>query len=237
MTPQNKGCEKSGCRLCQIQGRAELLRGVESDVIEVFERQRSSRLYPRGTILYHQGSLGGGIYCVSSGLIKIFRTDRAGLVQIVRLVGAGEFLGFRRAFQKQPSASTAQVISPAVVCTIPAPSVVAAMAHDPQLGWNMLRAQSAALERTESHLVKLVGLSSPGRVVSMLLEHSTREPVDMMAPLTREEMAQLAGTSIESVSRLLQEMARRGYLQLRGRSVFVLDRPALEQFVEGEYRS
>jgi CRP/FNR family transcriptional regulator len=158
------------------------------------------------------------------------------LVQIVRLVGAGDFLGFRRILGKQASSNTAQVVSPAVVCQIPGSSVLAALGQDAQLAQNILGAQARSLERTESHLLKLVGLSSPGRVVSLLLENSSPTPPCAVAPLTREEMAQLAGTSIESVSRLIHELARRGSLRLRGRALFVEDRAALEEFLASEYR-
>ena len=224
------------CWLCHAGRKAELLHGVTSGVVEALEKGRISRHFARGSVLYHQGSCGGGLFCISTGLIKIYRTDAAGRVQIVRLAGPGEFLGFRRIFSKQASSNTAQVISPAVVCQIPGPAVLASLAADPQLAQNILGTQAQALEKTETHLMRLVGLSSPGRVASLMLEYSAPAPPYALAPLTREEMAQLAGTSIESVSRVIHEKARQGSLRLRGRTIYVEDRPALEEFVANEYR-
>ena len=224
------------CWLCHAAEHADLLKDAQPQVVEAFDKGKTTRHYPRGAVLYHQGSCGDALYCISSGRIKIYQTDAAGVVQILRIIGPGDFLGFRRLLSKQPSTNTAQVISPAIVCLIPGQAVLAALASDPQIARNILTAQAKAMERTEAQLLKLVGLSSPARVASLLLEYSEPSPTGVMASMTREEMAQLAGTTIESVSRVIHEMARQGSLRLRGRSICVLDRLALEEFIAREYR-
>ncbi|MBX3167305.1 MAG: Crp/Fnr family transcriptional regulator [Candidatus Eremiobacteraeota bacterium] len=225
------------CQLCHANQFARLLNGAGSAVVEAFEKNRTGRLYPAGFLLYRQGSCGDALYCISSGRIKIYRTDPAGRVQILRLAGPGDFFGWRRLISNRPSSNSAQVVASAFVCKIPGKTVLAALAGDPRIARNILSAQARALERTESQLMKQLGLSSPARVASLLLELSPPPSPAAVASLTREEMAQLTGTSVESVSRFIQEMARRGSLRLRGRSIFVVDRQALEQFIEREYQT
>lgn len=227
---------EDGCWRCRAQGSAELLLGAAPESVMAFEKSRTCRFYARGTMLYQQGSCGGSLFCVNSGLIKIFRTDVAGLVQVVRLAGAGAFFGFRRVLGGRASSNSAQVVAPSMICQIPGEVILAAVSRDFQVARNIITAQARALEQTEAHLMRMVGLSSRGRVASLILEHSAPTPPYLVSPLTRGELAELGGTSIESVSRVIRELARQGCLKLKGRGIYLLDRVALENFVAREHR-
>ncbi|MBS2037044.1 Crp/Fnr family transcriptional regulator [bacterium] len=236
MKPKEPQQNCHSCRLCYTGQQAQLLKGASLAGVDALERARTGRLYPVGAMLYHQGSCGDALFCVSSGRIKIYRTDPTGRTQILRIIGPGSFLGFRRLLSQRPSSNAAQVVSSAFVCQIPGPVLLATLAGDPQIAWNILSSQARALEETESQLLKRLGLSCAARVASLLLELSDTSTPAMVAPLSRQEIAQLTGTSIESVSRVIQEMARQRSLQLHGRSIVVTNRQALEELIEREYR-
>ena len=70
----------------------------------------------------------------------------------------------------------------------------------------------------------LAGLSAPARIAQLILEAPTSR-------LNRTEMAQMAGTTLETVSRLVQHLARQGVLALSGRRVTILRRDELEELV------
>ena len=221
-----------GCWRCFQNDTAALLSEVAAQSVEGFDKCRLTRQYPRGAILYHQGSPSHGLYCVSSGRIKIYNTDATGKLHILRLAGPGEFLGSGSFVTRRPHGATAEVMSPAVVCLLSGEAVRAALESDPRVTTNVMESLARALEDAESRLAALARLSSTARIVKVLLEQS--EPTgqeDRVAPLTREEIGHLTGTAIETVSRLIHSLARKGVLRLRARVIYIVDRPALEELL------
>ena len=221
-----------GCWQCFINKAAGLVADLSPAAVEVFDRAKITRHYPRGSILYHQGSLGHGLFCIRSGRIKVYNTDTSGKLHILRLAGAGDFLGTSSFVTRRPHSSTAEAMSPAVVCLICGEAVRSALESDPQIANNIMSSLAHALENTEAHLATLARLSSTCRIVKVLLENSQPTAHEaLVAPLTREEIGNLSSTCIETVSRLLHSLARQGMLRLRVRAIYIVNRAALEDLV------
>jgi CRP/FNR family transcriptional regulator, cyclic AMP receptor protein len=110
--------------------------------------------------------------------------------------------------------------------------VRSALQADPTMVANLLSSLAYSLEETEAQLASLAQLSSTARIVKVLLEHSPSTSLEArVAALTREEIGNLSGTSMETVSRLIHSLTRQGFLRLRGRTIFIVQRASLEQLI------
>ena len=220
------------CWQCVDCKAARLLADVTPEVVDGLDREKTTRHYHRGDILYHQGDPNLGLFCISSGHIKVYHTDAKGKCHIIRLAGAGDFLGASSFVTGRPHSLTAEALSAAVVCLIGGRSVRSALQSDPQMVANVMTSLAQTLEETEAQLASMAQLSSASRIVKVLLEHSPSTSVQArVAPLTREEIGNLSGTSMETVSRLIHSLTRQGFLRLRARTIFIVQRAALEQLV------
>ncbi len=199
-------------------------------MVDAFDSGKSSTRYKRGSLVFRQGELGRGLYCISSGRVKLYRANPAGQVQVVSLAGPGDFLGHRELLTGQPQANTAEVVQEALICLVERDVLLASLQEDRQVAQNVMTSMAHALERAEARMLELARLSASGRIASLLLEC---EDQGQVAPLTREELAQIAGTTIESVSRTLRSLGRKGVLGLKGRRIRIIDRGALEELTLG----
>jgi CRP/FNR family transcriptional regulator len=190
-------------------------------------------LYPRGALLFVEGQPARGVYILCTGRVKLTATSRDARAIITRIARCGEILGLSASLSGQPYEVTAETLEPAqvnfirrdefqrVLATHPEASLRAAV----QLGRNY----SAALEQ-----VRMLGLShsAAAKLARFLLEagdtgEGGREDRLKLA-LTHEEIGQLIGASRETVTRLFSEFKHDNLIQVKGTTLLLNNRPALE---------
>lgn len=217
------------CRQCWSAARSNLLEGLSPAAVDVLESSRQTRNYRKGELVTRQGLPVAGLFCVSSGLLKVSHTDAEGAVHILRLVGPGEFVGLRSLLWKRPVNATAESLVASVVCELSAEAVQRALQMDARLDHNFLRALTENLDRTESRLLSQLTQSSPVRVAELLLRCA--DASGALAPLSVAEISQLTGTRSESVSRLIRTFLRKGMLERRGSGLSLTDPGRMTCFV------
>lgn len=196
-------------------------------VVDSFESARVPCQYGRGDVLYLEGSDCRGLFCIKTGRVKLYRGAADGKLQLVALAGPGQFLGHRELLTGQPCFCTAEVLAGGDICFLERDVVLKALEVDPQLSRNIILALAGSLDVAEQRLLELARMRAPARLASLLLQCS--DTYGVVDPLTREEMAQLCGLTVESVSRTVRALGRQGLLSFEGRRIFVLDRARLNR--------
>jgi CRP/FNR family cyclic AMP-dependent transcriptional regulator len=111
----------------------------------------------------------------------------------------------------------------------------AVLAEHPSAAFALLRVLSGRLRDADAKRLQLAAYTAMGRVAFCLLELCDRfgqddaGAVDILLPISQEELAGWAGSSLESVGRSLQTMRGLGWIETRRRSLRVLDREALRR--------
>lgn len=214
---------EEGCQGCSLCGHG-VVAGVSEETLATWNRSRQTRTYPKGEQLFSQGQPTRGLFCTYSGLVKLYRLSLDGNVQILRLTRGQEVLGHDSLLCQQAAAQTAEVIQEARICFVDRQVILQSMQADPRLNLNLARLLARDLQRVEERLFAVACLPTPGRLARLLLEISDSQ--GQVESLSRIEMAQLTGTSPESVSRILKQFQKVGALRLEKRKVFLL-RPEL----------
>lgn len=190
----------------------------------------SANLYTRGNTLFYQGNEPYGLFFLCSGRVKLVRAEREGRRQIVRIVSGPDFVGERALIARQPYAATAEVMEDARVCVIDAARFHKLWLERPEFVRAMAR-----------HLALKLGASDEGRAEIAL--HTIRERLAkhiiqyadaalkpgeaIVFAESRQELAELLGTSPEVVSRTLKELSKGKLIALEGQKVRVLAAPRL----------
>lgn len=194
--------------------------------------------HKKGQILYYEGTRPLGIFCISSGVVKVFKTASNGKEQIVRLAKKGDFLGYTSLIGEEVYTNTATIVEDANICFIPKEIFLKVLNEDPVFHRRITRAVCQDLGVMEDRLTDATQKTIRERLAFTLLklsdsygvEGEKNNKIDIV--LTREEIAGLVGTATETVIRLLSEFRKDSLIQFEGKKIIILDKKGIARLAD-----
>lgn len=195
--------------------------------------EKSCAYYKKGTIVYREGSRLTGFFCVTKGIVKIFKTGIDGKEQIIRFAKKGEIIAYRSLLSKELACTTAKVIDEAVLCHIPYQTLLFLIQNNWQFSHHMLQIVCRELREANDYITDIAQKSVRERLAEILLLLKENFELDhhntLQISLTREELANTVGTATESVIRLLSEFKQDRLIELDGRKIKFINIPGLQK--------
>jgi CRP/FNR family transcriptional regulator len=205
--------------------------------LEELEKVKYASAYPQGAVLFVEGQAPRGVYIVCSGRVKLSTTSREGKTLILRIAQAGEVLGLHATVSGRPYELTGETLQPCQLDFIRRDDFLRFLQHHGDACLNAAQHLSQNCQDAYE-MIRSLGLShSVGeKLARLLLEwasdgENTKDGIRIKVSLTHEEIAQLIGTSRETVTRVLSEFREKKFAQLRGSTLMIMDRPGLEKLV------
>ena len=184
---------------------------------------KTCSMYPKGSIIYREGSRLTGFYCVSRGILKIFKTGIDGKEQIIRFAKKGDIIAYRSLLSQELACTTAKVIEEAVLCHIPYQTLLYLIQNNWQFSHHMLQIVCKELREANDYITDIAQKSVRERLAEVLLLLKENFDLDnantLQISLTREELANMVGTATESVIRLLSEFKQDQLIDVQGRKI------------------
>jgi CRP-like cAMP-binding protein len=183
----------------------------------------TSASFARGHTLVRQGEPARTFYLIESGFLKLLQLTAEGTELIVRFVVPGEPFGGVVALNDAPYPVTAVAVQPSVVRTWSRESVAELLGTTPQVRVNIMREMATHMTEALTRVRELTTARVGERLAHTLLRlarqcgQSTPEGVLITQPLTRQELADLTGTTLYTVSRTLTKWESMGLLESRKR--------------------
>jgi len=206
---------------------------LDADAAAAVNRHARPRSYARGDALMHAGQVPQEVIVLRSGRVKVSATTPAGRRVLLAFRGPGDLVGEMSAIDEQPRGASVEALEPVEAIAIGHQHFRAVLRDQPAASLALLRVLADRLREADAKRIQLTGYTAMGRVAFCLLELCERfgageeGPVDILLPLSQEELAGWAGSSLESVARSLQSMRGLGWIETRRRAIRVLDRDAL----------
>jgi CRP/FNR family transcriptional regulator len=208
-------------------------------LLQLFLRLEDIKLtssYPRGTVLFAEGQRAAGIYLLRSGRVKVSISSAGGKKVILRIHRAGVLLGVDSVLKDVPCGVTVEAVERCHIDFVPRSDFMKALEKSEAASLGMAHMLSDELSAVVEHLRSLLLSQSAAEKLARLLlswcdEQSLtrrKEATRVIPGLTHEEIGQMICTSRETVTRVLAEFRRKRMIRLRGKSIFVSDREALE---------
>lgn len=225
------------CRMCPVRadsfcaelGPAELAR---------LEAMRSEIAIDPPRLLVQEGDPAVGAYNVTSGVLRLVKLLSDGRRQIIGFLFPGSFFGFAAKGRHQVSV---EAVTPARLCRYHLERLVALAGEIPALEGRFLRIAAEELEDARAQMVLLGRKTARERLASFLLWMSRRAerhglpPSPVELPMSRSDIADYLGLTIETVSRTLTQLGRDGVIDfLSTTRIALADRAALEALDAGE---
>lgn len=231
----NHDCLKCLNRPDCVMGQVD----TELNPLVRFAMQDQMRLLP-GDVLLYPGMPFGRLYLVRYGYFKSVLLDLDGRSHTTGLHGRGEVLGLEGLDPGQHH-SEVTALQHASVCVFRYDSWCELVARIPSLQQAWFKTLSRTTRHDGQHMLLLGSMDGQERMASFLLmlwqraEGARAGSLDLM--MTRQEIGNYLGMTLESVSRHLSQFQRRGWIRLERRRVQVLDLTALQQLNTAEATS
>ena len=188
---------------------------------------KTCSLYKKGSIIYREGSRLTGFFCITRGILKIFKTGIDGKEQIIRFAKKGDIIAYRSLLSQELACTTAKVIDEAVLCHIPYQTLLYLIQNNWQFSHHMLQIVCRELREANEYITDIAQKTVRERLAEVLLLLKDNFDLDntntLQISLTREELANMVGTATESVIRLLSEFKQDKLIDLQGRKIKFLD--------------
>jgi CRP/FNR family transcriptional regulator, nitrogen oxide reductase regulator len=194
--------------------------------------------YSRRETIFSEGDPVRHVIMVVSGLVKVTQTGPNGNEAILRLNGAGEIVGSFRTCTGCIHCSTAQAVQPCVALIWDSLAFEKLLGRFPIFRRNTARALDERLREMEQRFRGVATEKVGSRLSSELIRLSDQiarsSTGDLEITLSRAELAQLTGTTLFTVSRLLCQWQTLGIVKIRREAVLVQDVDALSRLSAGE---
>jgi CRP/FNR family transcriptional regulator len=199
---------------------------------------KSTAVYPKGAMLFIEGQMPRGVFVLCSGKVKLSTTSREGKTIITKISDAGDVLGLNAVISNVPYEVTAEMMEPGQANFIPRDSLHLFVKDFPEVAMRVAE-QLSQNYFTAYEEVRTLGLAaSPSeKFAKLLLAWSTKSTQDdgssqLKLTLTHEEIAEIIGTTRETVSRLFSEFKKKQLMQAKGATLVIRSRFALEKIVQ-----
>jgi CRP/FNR family transcriptional regulator, nitrogen oxide reductase regulator len=201
---------------------------------QTIARAAHVRRYDRGTTIFEQGNPSDAFYTIAAGRVKIFKMTPAGKDLILEVFGPGDPLGAVAAYDGRPFPASAVAMEDTTCVIIPRSVFFQLLEQHPTLVRGLLLGLTVRLVELTNRLAELSGGRIESRLARLFLKlgremgRADRGGTFVALPLTRQELADLTGTTIETCIRIMSRWNKEDVVRTEKDGFVILDRAALE---------
>jgi CRP-like cAMP-binding protein len=212
---------------------------VSGDLDEVLREARSAR-YAKDSTVFEQGAEATSFFVLLHGHLRVEKTTPQGHQIVVRYVSPGEIFGVAQALALRQYPATAVAAVDSIALCWPSATWPRLTTKFPVLAANALQTVGRRLQDTQMQVLEMSSEQVEQRVAHVLLRlakqagRKTAAGVEIDFPISRQDVAEMTGTTLHTVSRILSAWEQRGLVE-GGRQRIVLRNPhALFGLAEGQ---
>ncbi len=190
------------------------------EAIQRLSENREVRHYRKKDLLFQEGEFPRWLFYIEKGRVKLFKTNEEGREFILRIAGAGEFLGYLALLREDKYQEGAAALEDTSVRMIPKEDFFALVYGHRDVNARFIKLLAGHLTDQEQQLIDLAYNSVRKRVATTIIhlyDHNFRE-INML----REDLAAMAGTAKETLIRTLTDFKSEGLIDIREGVIVVL---------------
>ena len=218
-------------------GKAQILRSSsifsslnDDELIELTSLAIERSLTP-GEFVFWDGDAPERFYIVAEGKVKILKHSSLGKEFIIAFFGPGEMFGEVAVFENRPYPASAQAVADTRVLGIKREDLLTFLSSRPEVALRIINVLGGRLRDAQDRLRDLAGERVEQRLARTLLMLSSK--LGSHLPFTRQEIADMAGTTTETAIRVMSRLKDGGMIRsVRGKTV-ILDETKLRLLSEG----
>jgi CRP/FNR family transcriptional regulator, cyclic AMP receptor protein len=224
------------CLSCPVR-EEHLFCNLALPAVQKLNEIKSTAVYPKSTMLFIEGQQSRGVFVLCAGKAKLFTSSSDGKTIITKISEAGDVLGLSATISNRPYEVTAEMMEPGQGNFIARDAFLQFLREHGEVALRVAEQLSRNYYTAHDEIRTLGLTSSPSEKFAKLLlswspdSGSTNEPAHVKMTLTHEEIAEMLGTTRETVSRLFSDFKKKQLLQIKGSTLIIRNKPALEKML------
>ena len=185
------------------------------------------RKFPKDSVIFFERDPGDSLFMIMSGRVKVTILSDDGREIILSVLGEKDFFGEMSLLDNEPRSATAIAMEDAEVVILHQREFLSIVEKRPRILVLLLAVLSSRLRKANHQIGSLALLDVYGRVASVLLEMAKENGTRLkdgkicFRRPTHQEIANMIGATRETVSRMISDLHRQGYIEISGKNVII----------------
>jgi CRP/FNR family transcriptional regulator, cyclic AMP receptor protein len=213
----------------------ELFEGLNAAAVAELGGRFGHVTFHKGELIYSPYDRGEAVYLVADGRVRLYRSAPDGRQLTLAIMDDGMAFGQLAVLDTPNHDAYAEAMTECMLRVVRVADLERAVAEHPQMAVNLLRTLAQRLHEAEDQIESLAFRGVPARLAGKLLElmerygRVTRDGIRIDERFTHMQLAEMIGTSRETLTKVINELREAGLIDIRERMVWVLDVGALER--------
>lgn len=213
--------------------RTPVFAGMSEVELEEIAPLLVERKLRKNTVVFHEGDPASAFYLVKTGRVKIYKISSDGREQVLAILGDGQIFGDVPTFDGGPYPATAATMADSEIYLIRRQDLLEVVRRHPDIAIKVIAVLGQRLRQALELVRDLSFKQVPHRMAGLLLKlgeeygEETENGLLITLSLSRQDLADIVGTSRETVTRELKKMERAGLLAIDRRHITITDREGL----------
>jgi CRP-like cAMP-binding protein len=203
-----------------VLGNSALFAALTAEEQAALERQMVRRRHEKDEYLFFEGEPATWLVFVAEGRVKMIKHSESGRETILATFGPGQVVGEVGVLAGEAYPATAQVLEPALTLSLQREAYATLVRGHPDLAWALIEELGRRLQQGHERIRSLAVEKVERRVARLLLrmantagERLERGAVRITVPLSRQDIADMAGTVVETAIRTMSKFQKQGWIE------------------------
>lgn len=227
--------DMSKCEQCIVRELSSLKALSKEELIHLSHCKDNYNI-KKGDVIFNEGDLMNGVYCIKEGTCKLVKMNSNGKDTILKLITKGDLLGQTSILTEDKASLTAVAVEDMTVCFIPKSEILGFINTNNKFSLEVTKDMCNRLKEANDFAANHTHKTVKERLALTLLNIDKLSGVDnegyLNLQLTRDEIASMVGTATESGIRLLAELKKLGYIELKGKKIKIINTAELNKLAQ-----
>lgn len=225
-------------QVAELLAQTRLFGGLGAENLQAVAAQAVVRAFRKGTIVVSEGEPGDACYVIASGSAKVFVSSPHGQEMVLATLHPPDAFGELALFDGESRSASVEALEVIVTLALARSTLLEVARRQPAIADALLCSIGSLVRRLTTQAADLVFLDLEGRVAKLLVGlaedrgTSDKGKTVLDLALTQRDLASMVGGSRQSVNHILHGLQSRGFLELHGREVLIVEADKLRRRAE-----
>jgi CRP-like cAMP-binding protein len=214
----------------QVLEKVPLFSGLSDASLAHLHQATVRKRYEKDTVLVEENDMGETLYMIITGRVKVTNIGPDGKEVILSVLGPGEFFGEMSLLDREPRSANVVTMVKTEMMLLRRQEFLNLLEGNKEILSKLLSTISGRLRHANQQIRSLALLDVLGRIARLLLDCSRKDGKKLLNGSivfrrpTHQEIASMVGTSRETVSRMIGDLSRDGYIKISGKDIIIQEK-------------
>jgi len=209
--------------------RIPLFSSLKDEELEAINRVSIPKKFKKDQIILLENEEGDTLFVIIHGKVKVTSFSEHGKEVIFSILYDGDFFGDMSLLDGKPRSASVVALEDSEIQLLRRADFIKLLEQHPRIALTLLEELTSRLRKADERIESLALLDVTGRIAGILLQlaeeksHVTPEGVVIKSRPTHQELANMAGATRETVTRVLKQLERKEYIKMNGKDITIID--------------